>query len=795
MKVIFTTVLVGLSALLSPLRAQTKSVYPGADEKTPSRPQYFNWINSTNEGTNESQTLINLDFFAWMQQTYGMNLDIYAFDAGVVDGKRFYGSMESERFHKKFPNGFAGVASKAKAMNVSLGLWGGPDGFGDTPESAAARKKMMISLCRDYGFKLFKMDGVCGNLRTGKDVELVDMLEQCRKYSPDLILLNHRLNLGKAMPHATTYLWEGRETYIDVFTQNETTAPHNRAGALSIGLTPNLERLVEDCGVCLSSCLDFWDDELVLQAFNRSLILAPEIYGNPWLLRDDEYPKLARLFNLHKRYAKILVNGMKLPEKYGPNAVSRGDARTRILTFKNLDWSSREFTVCLDKEIGLLKGKKVYVKTYHPTEKVIGSVSYGEKVKLEVPPFRTMLLLVTTDKKYMSDWGVEGTDYEVVRDVPGTKAEIKLKGLPGTTALVKIPSSIKYKRAVLDGKDVTEDIRKGLSVSFKGKQLELPVHRKLIKLEKTAVQADAATLYETTVFAADNNALEVRSLYRSGETSIPEVKAARDAFFSQPTFVDRGIWDKNLFDGDMRTAFWPSRKYGVNQRVKNGCFRLDLGENLFVDSLIVKVNDAYALEPLLTDEGNYAYISSDLSKWERITYISGKKMLIPVHSQMRYLKLNPFPEAIAEIEVYSRGRKVDAAAFRASNLFADSKVMKCESMWKGTFVLNELADNSYLSVALNGKHGIEGAYAAIKIDGKMIGSPSRAVSYPSNTWEYVNVRADSNYTYYFPLSKEMIGKKIEVFVMGYDKNNLDFVPEVWISSYRAYDEKMLEIDK
>lgn len=33
------------------------------------------------------------------------------------------------------------------------------------------------------------------------------------------------------------------------------------------------------------------------------------------------------------------------------------------------------------------------------------------------------------------------------------------------------------------------------------------------------------------VFAADNNALEVRSLQRSGEISIPEVKAARDAFF------------------------------------------------------------------------------------------------------------------------------------------------------------------------------------------------------------------------------------------------------------------------
>jgi hypothetical protein len=39
---------------------------------------------------------------------------------------------------------------------------------------------------------------------------------------------------------------------------------------------------------------------LILQAFNRSLILAPEIYGNPWLLKDNEFAKLARIFNLIK---------------------------------------------------------------------------------------------------------------------------------------------------------------------------------------------------------------------------------------------------------------------------------------------------------------------------------------------------------------------------------------------------------------------------------------------------------------------------------------------------------------
>lgn len=40
-------------------------------------------------------------------------------------------------------------------------------------------------------------------------------------------------------------------------------------------------RLTEDHGVCISSCLNYWEDDLILQAFNRNLILAPQLYGNP----------------------------------------------------------------------------------------------------------------------------------------------------------------------------------------------------------------------------------------------------------------------------------------------------------------------------------------------------------------------------------------------------------------------------------------------------------------------------------------------------------------------------------
>ncbi len=78
------------------------------------------------------------------------------------------------------------------------------------------------------------------------------MMTECRKYNPDLILLNHRLNLGKeGIKRATTWLLGGAETYIDVHMTNDSTAPHHRAGALSRELVPELQRLTEDHGVCL----------------------------------------------------------------------------------------------------------------------------------------------------------------------------------------------------------------------------------------------------------------------------------------------------------------------------------------------------------------------------------------------------------------------------------------------------------------------------------------------------------------------------------------------------------------
>ena len=197
------------------------SIFPGADENTPSRAQYFSWINNTNEGATEEQTLINLEFFAFLQREYGMILDIYAFDAGALDSPgNQYGTFETAKYKRQFPNGWEPIYEKAKSIGCRLGLWGGPDGFGDTEESAQERIELISGLCRDYELALLKFDGVCGTLPPEKQDYFVQMMEECRKYSPDLILLNHRLEFGKGNSYATTTLMEGQETYVDVLMSN-----------------------------------------------------------------------------------------------------------------------------------------------------------------------------------------------------------------------------------------------------------------------------------------------------------------------------------------------------------------------------------------------------------------------------------------------------------------------------------------------------------------------------------------------------------------------------------------------
>ena len=802
-----------------------QKIFPGADENTPSKSMYFSWINDNWEGSTESKTIVNLDFFKWLQDEYGMQLDIYHLDAGNLDQNpnfaedaknyddgltKAYGSLETPRFKDNFPNSFNYISKKAKAMNCGIGIWLGPDGYGNTEAEAQKRTDLLVHLCKDYNIVLFKFDAAVTTLPAEHDKYFIRSMTECRKYQPNLIALNHRIPLSEeGKQYMTTFLWEGKETYIDVHMSNSMTAPHHRAEALSRGLVPDLKRLCEDHGVCLSSCLDYWDDDLILQAFNRNLILAPEIYGNPWFLRDDEFPRLARIFNFHRKYNNILINGKMLPGKqYGPYAVSRGDEHTRLITLRNLTWSPVRYKISLDSSIGLAGNNDIEVRQFHPTEKIIGTYKAGSTVSVEVLPFRSCLIIATNTST--KEFGIAGCDYSIIRELPDQPVIVKLKGLPGTNHSVSLITGNRTFRSVtIDGNDQNDLLHgKNIDITFPGKTLKKDYFRKLGKLKPVKVPADAERLYETTCFTADNDGLEIRSLKRAGESMIKQVDMARKVFFSDKNQLKKGCGEKYLFDDSPYSSFKTN-----DIPVNGGVFRIDFGEPVIFDRVLIEKTPA-----------NYypgkADVSSDMIHWKAVKVIKNEtttEIFYEYPDSIRYLRLNNSPPAVSEVFGIRMNKKMDRKKWKATNLFGSYAKAPAIKAWSCNIKIDEAAKGSYLAIAVNGIHGFEGAYAALRVDGKIIAPPDRSPSYLSNVWEYGVHGTDRNYTYYIPVSANMIGKKMEVIVLGLDidKKNIskrcvncgdmntsllqqdleNVKPEVWITSYPIpFEEKEMIIN-
>ncbi len=737
----------------------------GADNSTPSVPQYFSWINNTNEGSTEEHTLINLEFFRYLQDTYGMQIKIYAWDAGNFDGaSEGYGNLESVKFRSQYPEEYNKVVEKAKELGIRMGLWGSPDGYGDTEESQKERFDFFVHLCRDHNFALFKLDGVCGHLRPEKAKVFADMLMECRKYSPDLIVLNHRLEFYEAEEFVTTYLWNGDETYVDVLSCNKNTAMHNRAFMFTRGHTDNLERLAEDHGVCISSSIDYFEDELIYQAFNRSLILAPEMYGNPWLMRDDELPRLARVYNLHRRNADILIDGKLLPESYGANAASRGSKSKRFISTGNNSWETKTITVKIGEETAIDTNEPIAVNLHHPYEKHVGIFKTGDEVEIELMPFRATLieLAAVSEAEPMLDG-----EYEIIReDENGNPVEVKY-----------LTDETKEKAPVFVGT--------------------------LDKIERNPQNGEF--LYETAMFSIGNDSLESRSLARSGETAIPQVKAARDAFFGQLHYKLRGCEAKNMFDGNPETFFDSQSKTYLDEsrRICGGCLRVDFGKEIECDSVEIEFfSGDYATREVETQKVPLvAEYSSDLIEWKNSSTVKlsvseddftakivrftahtlydlhGKKMIsaYDIKDKIRYLRIGCPVDRIYAVRLIKDGKVIETKDAFANNMQAHYRYKGIQLSACGEFTIPEYKQGSKIAVAVEGTHGEESVYCVAEFDSKISGFPKRAPDYRANQWEHAVCSTDKNNTFFIEIPEDMQGKKVKIHAVFTNRRNAENV--------------------
>jgi hypothetical protein len=764
----------------------------GADSCTPSVPQYFSWINNTNEGSTEAQTLTNLAFFAWLKREYGMQIRIYAWDAGNFDGAGHgYGDPDGEKFRSQYPRGYGPVVERAAAAGIRLGLWGSPDGFGDTPEEEKKRYDFMVDLCRKYHFALFKIDAVCGQLRPEKAEVYARMLQDCRKYSPDLIVLNHRLDLHGAEKYTTTQLWQGVETYVDVHSRNSDTCMHHRGFIFSRGYPEGLDRLLEDHGVCISSAIDYFEDDLIYQAFGRCLILAPEIYGNPWFMRDDEFPKLARIYNLHRRCAPILVDGLLLPASYGDSPISRGTPSHRFIVTGNNSWKPRTVTLRLGTEIGMqANGEKIALIRRHPSEELLGVCDAGTAVEVTLDPFRAYLFeAAAVSEAYPV---LEDCEYEMIREnESGEPVEVKMLRCGDG----EITLNCGGERSAFGTYEKTD------------RRPPVPVYLGTMH-DAPECLSRGEELYEAAQFGIDNDSLEARSLRRSGRTAVPEVQAARDAFFSQKTYLARGCEGRYAFDDRYDTYFdGYSRMYCGGIRIEGGCLRVDFGRVYDADAVEIT---CFAIdEPrheiltqIFPETGSYA---CELSSWQpsgagekkvvvrhetaplvsdgaHLLYtVTGQRVTVryPVGA-LRYFRLPEPMDRIYEIRLTKNGMVLPLDHPTVSNLQAAYGRLTVAAVKSVTLTLPEIPEGRYLAVAVEGVHGKERAYCAAECEGKLLGFPDRAPSYCVNLWEHCVHSTDRNNTFYLPLDPSLSSKEITLYTLLCDPKKTDVRCDVYL---------------
>jgi hypothetical protein len=72
-----------------------------------------------------------------------------------------------------------------------------------------------------------------------------------------------------------------------------------------------------------------------------------------------------------------------------------------------------------------------------------------------------------------------------------------------------------------------------------------------------------------------------------------------------------------------------------------------------------------------------------------------------------------------------------------------------------------------------------------------MGAVDRSPSFPYNNWaDYGD--GTGNYTFYFPITKALLRKKLELVLVSSDKNAEHLSPVVWLTAYPTpYEQKLL----
>lgn len=776
---------------------------------------YFDWLCHDNSGPRESEVLANFAALRRLKELYGLQFDIYNSDAGLVESQGTYYPQFKANFLSRFPAGLKPLAEGSKALGMRLGLWLGPDGFGERPEEMAARREQLLSWVRDFNVGLFKMDTVVSELAhpdkyilEKKYQSLADALAEARRLDPGFVAINHRINDSPYMLTITDcLLWRGEETYIDVHISNETASLYNRDCSIGRELSSEFYgtpfRQFEDHGICFNSCLEKWEDDLVAQAFGRASVLSPEMYGTFFFLGDEDYPRLARLIQLHKRLEPLLKNSVPLPG----GDIAHADGASSLVLVRNMTWEPALKSIPLDASIGLAAapGTPLTVRQRHPWEILMKRAGDGAVVggtlAVELDPWS--LRLIQIDTVAPTEPLVAGVPYEIVPGPDARSFDLKLLGTPGRKADVTFLNFGGRSVRTRAGRPVPTGA-KPWPVSFPGAAAAGPSFARLADLrDDPAAVPEGQRLAELAKFGIDDDALEVREMVRLKRepSRLAEIEACR-AYMWDKVAAAEGTF-RNAFDGDPGTRWsdgFPRRSPFTGSpaayRSETSLWRIDLGRPTDLATLelrVVRRTDAAFLEAVET--------SSDLRTWARTDGLSlaaaeripaagslrqrgktvrifdvdaGDKRAVTVSVPLaggpcRYVRIRGRNFGVSEIFGYDgAGRPLDRSGWRATNFLGETPAPR--RVLTAAHVPADDAPGREYAVAVTAGPAkfdpVDGVYVVALVDGRPVVPGHRAPSYPYHNYEWNSGAPKlAGMTFRLPIDRSWQGKTVEFRVM------------------------------
>jgi hypothetical protein len=777
---------------------------------------YFDWLCHDNSGPLESEILANFAALKKLREMYGLQIDIYNSDAGLVESQGTYFPQYRTIFDKRFSKGLRPIADASARLGMKLGLWLGPDGFGETPAEMAARRNQLLSWVRDFNVGLFKMDTVVSPLEhenkyilEKKYQSLADALAEARRIDPSFVAINHRINDSPYMLTITDcLLWKGEETYIDVHITNTTAALHNRDSSIGRELTSEFYktpfRQFEDHGICFNSCVEKWEDDLVAQAFGRASVLSPELYGTFFFLGDEDYPRLARLIQLHKRSEPMLKKAFPLSD----GDIAHGDGRSSLIVLRNPTWAYRTKSVPLDGTIGLAAapGTLLTVRQRHPREFLVSKqgIKAGESLRIELEPFDVQMIQVDTglpDEPYLG-----GVPYEVIPGPDADSFDIRLLGDPGRDYDVSF-HNFGGRSVLSEGRAVNTAGEKTWRVRFPGQPIGgKPFSRLKDFTDVPPGRIDGSYLAELAKFTVDDDALEVREMdsLKLAPSFLPEIEACREYMWRKVITAEGSA--RNAFDDDPVTRWSdgyskrsPFTGSPAPYRSDTSLWRIDLGGPADLRRLelhIVRKTEDGFLEAVEA--------SPDLKTWARVDGLSLKKAEgIPLFTEIRqrgkqikiydieagdnkpvlievllppnrsrYVRIRGRNFSVSEIAGYDgEGRRLDCGRWHATNFFGETprtgRVLRSEEVLREYWPGQEFAVAIHSGIAKFDP--VDGVYAVAVVDGRIVVPRHRVPSYPYHNYEWncswIKNEKLGGMTFRLPVQKEWLGKAVEFYVV------------------------------